>query len=258
MKLIILLATLISLFTLSACGGASNSKSDNNKRQSAELNVQLASGYIQRGQLKVAYEKLRKAIELDDEYVYAYTTMAVLKDMLGEFDEAENYYLEALDIEPKNSQLLNNYGTFLCKMDDVIKLEEAIEQFNKALRNQFYTTPQIAQANLGYCLMKNEKFYNYQKAETHLRKALKINPHMKTALIAMGELGIKTQRYLMARAYMQRYHAAATATAQSLWLQIQAENALGDQQYFIKLSRQLLDKFPRSVEAKDLMELSDK
>jgi len=258
MKLIITISIIISILTLSACGGASNNRSDKQNTDSAELNVRLASGYMQRGQLEVAKGKLIRAIELDDEYVPAYTTMAVLMDKIGEKDEAENYYLEALSIKPKNPELLNNYGTFLCQMDSREKLEEAIEQFKKALNNQFYATPQTAHANMGYCLMKHDKYHNYEESEKHLRKALKINPQMKGALITMGELGIKTRRYLMARAYMQRYHTVAPATAESLWLQIQAERALGDQQYFIKMSRQLLDKFPDSPEAKELMELSDK
>jgi type IV pilus assembly protein PilF len=257
MRLIITISIVISVLTLSACGNK-NARTDDQNSKSAELNVKLASGYIQRGQLEVAKEKLEKAIELDDEYVPAYTTMAVLMDKIGNSDEAENYYLEALDIQPKNPQLLNNYGTFLCKMDDIGKLEDAVEQFKKALKNQFYETPQTAHANLGYCLMKHKKYHNYEDSEMHLRKALKINQNMKIALITMGELGIKTKRFLMARAYMQRYHSLATATAESLWFQIQAEKALGDQQFFIKLSRQLLNKFPDAPEAKKLMELSDK
>ena len=258
MKFIITISIIISVLSLSACGGGGSTRSDAQNTKSAEVNVKMASGYIQRGQLEVAKEKLLKAIEVDDEYVPAYTTMAVLMDKIGEHDEARNYYLEALDIEPKNPELLNNYGTFLCKMDDVGKLEDAVEQFKKALKNQFYETPQTAHANLGYCLMKHKKYHNYKHSEIHLRKALKIDPQMKIALITMGELGIKTKRFLMARAYMQRYHSLATATAESLWFQIQAEKALGDQQFFIKLSRQLLNRFPDSPQAKQLMELSDK
>ena len=258
MKLITIIPVIISVLALSACGRGENLRTDDQNRKSAELNVKLASGYMQRGQLEIAKGKLEKAIELDDEYVQAYTTMAVLMDQIGEVDEARNYYLEALDIEPKNSQLLNNYGTFLCKMDDPDKLADAVEQFKKALSNQFYETPQTAHANLGYCLMKHKKYHNYEDSEMHLRKALRINSNLKIALITMGELGIKTKRFLMARAYMQRYHALTAATAESLWFQIQAEKALGDQQFFIKLSRQLLNRFSDSPEAKKLMELSDK
>ena len=250
MKIIIIMSLIGFVLSLSSCGGNKIVHSDKQNREGAELNVRLASGYIQRGQLEIAQEKLLKAIELDDEYVPAYTTLAVLKERIGESNEAENYYLEALDLQPDNPQLLNNYGSFLCKMDDVKKLEESIEQFTKALKNKFYRTPYNAHANMGYCLMKNDKYNDYWGAEEHLRKALKSQPNMSFALLSMGELGIKTKRFLMARAYMQRYHTVAAAGPDSLWLQIQAEKALGDQQYFVKLSRELKDKFPDSKETK--------
>ena len=40
-------------------------------------------------------------------------------------------------------------------------------------------------------------------------------------------------------------------------VQIQAEHALGDKKYFLKISRKLLDKFPDSKEADKLMGLSN-
>lgn len=241
--------------TLVACGGSLKQKEEAKKdKNAAVINVQLASGYIRRGDLEIAEEKLLKALEFDDRYVPAYTTMAVLKTMIGDNAEAENYYLDALDIDPRNPELHNNYGTFLCGAD---KLNEAYEQFNIALRNQFYNTPETAHANLGYCMLQAEK-PNFKLAEKHLRSGLKVNPNLSSALLAMGELGVRSNKYLMARAYMQRYHSNSTPTAYSLWLQIQAERALGDKPNFIKLSQTLLDKFPESPEAEKVMELSYK
>lgn len=225
-------------------------KKEKDQREAAKMNVQLASGYIQRGQLDVAQEKLEKAIEQDPDYVPGYTTMAVLKEMIGEPNEAENYYLDAMDVDPRNPELQNNYGQFLCKQG---KLEEAVEYLEKAIKNPFYETPEKAHANMGYCLMQGDK-PDYKKAEESLRKAIKVNPQMPAALISMGELGIKTKQYLMARAYMQRYHAISRKTPHSLWLQIQAEKALGDKKYYVELSRELIKTFPDSDEA-DLVQV---
>lgn len=240
--------------TLTACGGYNNARKTeiNDRKQSANINVQLASGYMKRGQFEVAKEKLLKAIDLDDSYVPAYTTMAVLMNGLGKVEEAKSYYLDALDIDSNNPELLNNYGTFLCQHNE---LDEAKEQFIKALNNPLYETPEVAHSNMGYCLMKNDN-PDYELIEKHLRLALTANPNMRSSLLAMGELGIKTKRYLMARAYMQRYHAISNPTSASLWLQIQAEKALGDQKHFAQLSKQLLDDFADSPEAKNLKELT--
>lgn len=255
MKLIIIITGFLLLTactTVKEGGGIPGGKP--NLQEAARINVQLASGYIKRQQYEVAQEKLKKAMDADPEYVPAYTTMAVLMDIMGEPAEAENYYLDAMDIDTRNPELRNNYGTFLCKHD---KIDEALEQFEKALKNQFYETPEKSHANMGYCLMRADN-PDYAKAEKHLRTALRKDPNMPSALIGMGELAIETRRYLMARAYMQRYHQQARPSASSLWYQIQAEHALGDRKYFLKLSRRLLKQFPESEEAKKLMELSNK
>lgn len=247
---------LLLMSTLVACSSSNTRPTEGEKRdkEAAVLNVQLASGYIRRGNLEVAQEKLLKAISFDDKYVPAYTTLAVLMNMIGDVEKAEEYYLEALDIASNDPDLHNNYGAFLCNHG---KYEEAKEQFYIALKNQFYETPEAAHSNLGYCLMQG-KTPDYNTAEKHLRQALAKNPNNGSALLAMGELGLYTKKYLMSRAYMQRYHALVRPNANSLWVQIQAEHALGDRDFFIKLSKQLLKKFPESEEANKVMELSNK
>ncbi len=243
------------LVLMTACGGGSNSKpteSERKTKESAVINVQLASGYIQRGDLEVAEQKLLKAIEHDRKYVPAYTTMAVLKSMIGDHEEAEKYYAKAIDLDPRNPELHNNYGTFLCNSG---KYEQAYEEFNQALRNKFYATPETAHANLGYCLLQADK-PNFALAERHLRSALDVDPNLSSALLAMGELGLRSNKYLMARAYMQRYHAVARPSAATLWLQIQVEHALGDKAFVHKLSKTLIEEFPESPEAAKAMELS--
>lgn len=240
---------------LSACSSTpAEKKQENNTREAAKMNVQLASGYIQRGQLEIAKGKLEKAIEQDPKFVPAYTTMAVLMEMINQPEQAEGYYKDAIDIDPLNPELQNNYGQFLCKQN---KIDDAMKYFEKVIANQFYEKPETAYSNMGYCLMQGEK-PDYKKAESYLRRAIKANPQMPSALLSMGELGIKTRQYLMARAYMQRYHAVGRKTANSLWVQIQAERALGDKKYYVELSRELLKTFPESPEAGLLMEQTKK
>ena len=245
---------IILISTLMACASTPKEIAKEKKdKDAARINVQLASGYMRRGDFQVAEEKLLKAIEFDNQYVSAYTTLAVLMTMINRPVEAQNYYLEALDLDSKDPNLHNNYGTFLCGIG---KYEEAIKEFESTLRNQFYKTPEVAHANIGYCLLQSEK-PDYVKAEKHLRKALKLRQNMPSAMLAMGELGLATKKYLMARAYTQRYHSLVKASSHSLWVQIQAEHALGDKKYFMKISQKLLDHFPESEEASKLMELSN-
>jgi type IV pilus assembly protein PilF len=243
-KLQILL--LITSFMMMACTGGRNNVRENtpaDNKSASITNVQLGVGYIKRGMFDIAEEKLNKAIEHDPTNVDAYTTMAFLMMQMKKMDEAENYYLEALDIKENNPQTHNSYGTYLCRVG---RLDEAMEEFKIAFTNPFYDTPYLAYSNAGTCLMNVR---NYDMAEKFLRKALGKQPKLADALLSMAEIGIKTKRYLMARAYAQRFHAVNKPTAESLWVQVQAEKYLGATDHYLKYAKQLLTEFPDSQQA---------
>lgn len=247
-RLITAIITAFLTLSLVACtiGGGQKTgrkKGSPNLKDAAELNIQLAVGYIQRKQYTPARGKLIKAIEQDPDNVDAYKTLAYLFALLGLKDEAETTYNEALELNPDDSELLNSYGAFLCASG---KLDEAQEYFEKAYRNPFYEALYLAESNAGSCYIKQKK---YKKAEVLLRKSLRKQAKLPGSLISMAEVGIKTERYMMARAYIQRYHAVESPSPESLWIQIQAEKALGAHDHYMKYARQLINKFPDSDEA---------
>ena len=247
MKIIKTITVLVIVLSLASCASTrtrelKKSTVGDNKAAS-EVNVQLAAGYIQRKQYEVAKQKLDKAIELDDDNVEAYKLMAYLMSGLGKNDEAEEYYQQALDVAKDDPEVHNGYGAFLCKMG---RIDDALEQFRKAYENPYYKTAYLAYSNAGSCLLQQKK---YAEAEKLLRKALKQQPKLAGALISMAEIGVKAKKFLMARAYIQRYHAVAPVSAESLWLQMQAEKALGAEDAYIEVARQLIDKFPDSPQA---------
>ena len=169
---------------------------------------------------------------------------------MKEFEAAENYYLEALDIKPNDPNIHNSYGGLLCQMG---RYDDALEEIKLAYEDPFYESPYLAYANAGTCLLDKG---DYQQAEKMLRKTLREQPNYAGALISMAEIGIKTEKYMMARAYIQRYHAIARPSAESLWLQVQSEKALGAQDHYLKYARKLLKDFPDSEEAGKLEEMA--
>ncbi len=239
---------LVIAFILVGCGGSDHvkrEKADEEKelKQASMTNVQLAVGYLKRSEYEVAQKKLLKAIEQDSSNVVAYTTMAFLLMQINKLEEAGDYYLEALDVKPDDPGLRNGYGTFLCRAG---LINEAMEQFKEAYENPFYKTAYLAYSNAGTCLLQTGR---YVLAEKMLRKALRQQPQLSGALISMAELGIKTKKYMMSRAYVQRYHAINRPSAESLWVQVQAERALGAKEHYHKYARQLLDEFPDTEQA---------
>ena len=255
MKQLIRIILIITITGLSACTTkdemvVDKKVSEPDLQQASALNVQLAIGYIDRDQLGIAQEKLEKAIEQDPDSVDAYTTMAYLKRKVHELEEAEKYYLEALDIKSTNPNIHNNYGGLFCQMG---RYDDALKEIRLAYEVPFYETPYLAYANAGTCLLDKG---DYKEAEKMLRKALHDQPSYAGALISMAEIGVKTEKFLMARAYIQRYHAVARPTAESLWLQIQSEKALGAEEHYLKYARRLLKDFPDSDEAGMLEEMA--
>ena len=243
-----IIIALLSAYILTSCSTGGNQKPEPrekvpNYKDAAEINIKLAVGYIQRQQYKPARDKLEKAIEQDPENMEGYKTLAYLYALLGLNEEAETKYNQALEINPDDSDLLNSYGTFLCTSG---KLEEAQEKFKQAYSNPFYEALYMAQSNAGSCYIKENKL---KQAEALLRKSLRVEPRLPGSLLSMAEIGLKTERYLMARAYIQRYHAVRQPGPESLWIQIQAERALGAKDHYMKYARQLITEFPDSDEA---------
>lgn len=238
----------VAAVILPACGGQNVTKKDRNKgdanlEQASLTNVQLGVGYLKRGQYEIAQNKLEKAIEQNPDNVVAYTTMAFLLMQINMMDEAEEYYLDALDIREDDPELINGYGTYLCRTE---RVDEAMAQFEKAYNNPFYKTRFLAYSNAGTCLLQAKR---YGLAEDMLRRALKSKPDLPDALLSMAELAVKTQKFMMARAYIQRFHATSRASAESLWVQVQAEKALGANEHYQKYARQLLEHFSDSEQA---------
>ncbi len=243
------LAILLTLFLAGCTTNADKSvittkkKSGPNFKEAAELNTQLAIGYIQNEQYKPARDKLEKAIKQNPDYLPAYKTLAYLYALLGLTEQAEEKYQEALDLKHDDADLSNSYGAFLCSIG---KYDEAQERLRVAYTNPFYESLYLAQSNAGSCYIKQSE---YKKAEILLRASLRKNPKLPGSLISMAEVGLKTERYLMARAYIQRYHAVKSASAESLWIQTQAEKNLGAKDHYMKYARKLIQEFPDSDEA---------
>lgn len=231
-------------FSLSGCSNNIKNNGDGaNLKQASATNLQLGIGYLRRGQYEVAQKKLLKSIKQDPDNIVAYTTMAYLMMQLNKMDKAEDYYLDALDINYNDPELSNSYGTYLCRVG---RVSDAMEQFKKAYEDPFYKTAYLSYANAGTCLLQAGK---YKFSEKMLRQALKFQPRLSGALISMAELSVRTKKFMSARAYIQRYHAINKPSAESLWVQVQAERALGAKKHYYKYARQILDEFPDSKQA---------
>ena len=212
-----------------------------------ETQPQLGVGYYEQGNLEVALEKLKKAIEVKPDYAPAHSAIALVYKEMRLYDLAEEHYREAISLNDENGGTYNNYGVFLCQID---RPEEAEKYFLKAVNLPLYRTPELAYENAGACM---RRVPDAKKAETYLDLALDINPRLPTALINMAEIRFEQNRFLSSRAYLQRFEAVSPHSAASLWLGIRIERKLGDKNAEANYKKQLQSNFPKSRQFKMML-----
>ena len=80
-----------------------------------QARVDLAAGYFRNGQMAVALEEARRAVQIDPTFADAYGLLGLIYMELDDRREAEANFQRALQLAPANPDINNNYGWFLCQ-----------------------------------------------------------------------------------------------------------------------------------------------
>ena len=242
MRIAVLVLVLVLFIT--ACTTTPGPEDEESKnRKAAETNTALGQGYMQREQYEIALEKLKRAVAFDNTYAPAHTVLAILYETIGELDLAEKEYAAAVKIDPGDGDINNNYGAFLCSIG---KGKEAYPYFQKAVKDPFYKTPEVAYANAGKCAVAQG---DLDKADVFLRQSLKYDDKLPSALISMADVSYQTGNYLRARAFLQRFGSVGAWDEDSLLLGYRIESKLGDAESANRFRSELLALFPDSSQA---------
>ena len=100
-------AALVLAFTI-----ASVSPSFADKRSDARSQVEFGINVAQRGLWREAIYRWEKAVEIDPTYAAAFNDLAVAYEHEGQLDKARKAYEKALEVEPNNAQIRQNYELF--------------------------------------------------------------------------------------------------------------------------------------------------
>lgn len=219
--------------------------------KASETNTQIGIRYLEQGDLQHAVQKLEKALKQNSRNADAHMTLGVVYEQLDETDQAREHYRRAVELQPKNSAALNNYGRFLCEHGDYDRAER---YFQRSAGNPTYETPQVPLANAGICALKHG---DSTLAEDFFLRSLKYESRFPTALIYMAQLRFQSKHFLSARGFYQRYLAVAQQTPATLWLGIRLEHELGDKDAVASYKLLLKRKFPDSTQTRRLLEWED-
>jgi type IV pilus assembly protein PilF len=210
----------------------------------ARIHTELSAGYYARGQYDVALEELNAALKEDAGYGQAYGMLGLVYSELRDDAQAERHFQRAIELNPQDPEVRNNFGWFLCQRG---REPQALGQFELALKNPFYRTPDMALVNAGRCAAR---IGDRKGAEDYFQKALTVAPGNSGAHYFLTELAYKAGDLPLARTRMRGYIASGAPSAEALLLAVCIERKLGNQPDEASYTYQLRQRYPNARELK--------
>jgi type IV pilus assembly protein PilF len=238
------------ILLLLLCGCVSttaNVPAETDDKAAARQYAQLGARYFRNGNYEMARDRLLRAIELDPRSADAHMTLALTYEQLDNERLAEQHHNLAVRYGPRNFNVRNAYAVFLCGRK---RYDDAREQFRQAAAIPDNDDPEISLTNAGVCMAQKP---DNEQAESFFREALEERPSYGEALIQMASLKYRTEDYLQARAFMQRFLATNKATPDARYLAVRTESALDDERASEEYANQLLREFPESAQARRVL-----
>jgi type IV pilus assembly protein PilF len=248
-KIVVVLACVAGLMAPVAASLASTSGTTDRKsiEQAAAINTELAVAYLKQNNLFAARDTIDKALKQNPRTAETQMTAGLVYDQLGEQKKALGFFNEAAKLGKDNPDVLNNVAVYQCRKGDRKRGEEL---FLKAAASPLYKTPAVAYANAGRCARADGR---PKDAEQYFRKALTYRADQPDTLQQLAEVTHELGNNMQSRAFLQRYFAAAPASASMLLLGYRVETALGDAAAAADYSKRLTRDFADSAEVEALL-----
>ncbi|CAB1259496.1 type IV pilus biogenesis/stability protein PilW [Vibrio cholerae] len=195
----------------------------------AEARIALGLGYLENGSMIKARENLEKALQHAPDYYRSQLSMAHYYEAVGENDSARKMYRTALSEHPKNGNVLNNFGTFLCKQGEY---DTADQYFRRAVEQPYYYLISASYENAGLCALKAGKTDN---AREYFKRAIDHDPNRLLSILQLTKMEIEAGDYTPARLRLmdlnQRYGYQKASLTLLIELEKRAGNSALEQKY---------------------------
>lgn len=209
-----LILTALSVL-VSACQTTQTTTTVNEDKKitAAKINDQLGIAYLQRNDLQRAKQKFLLALDEAPGIPETWYSMAYFLESTGNQTQAKEHYLKAVALAPTRGDVLNNYGTYLCRNGDY---QGAVNNFIKATEDTKYLDQAGAYENAGLCAAK---IPNSKSAQIYFDRALAEDPKRPTSLIELAELNFKQGDYDSAKNRLTQFLEISAPTVQSYLLE---------------------------------------
>lgn len=218
------------------------SQDESEARRRAHIRLELAANYFESGQTTVALDEVKQSLATDPTYADAYNLRGLIYMRLNDYAQAEDNFRLALNIRSNDSGILHNYAWLLCQQE---KYAEADQQFDRVLTNPTYAARSKTLMAQGLCRARAGE---NEKAEKALAKSYELDAGNPIVAYNLASLLLQRGDLVRAQFYIRRLNNSDLANAESLWLGIKVEHALGDSVALRQLASQLKRRFSDSRE----------
>ncbi len=238
----VLLVVVAALFVTGCVSEGGKPKRPVDKVKSLDLHIQLARGYIDRGNRESARHHWRKAVDIDKNSPEATETMARLYQLEGESKLAEETFKKAIKAKKNFTLARNDFGVFLFGAK---RYEEALAQFELAASDLDYDGRAGALVNVGRTALLLGKS---DRAKAAFEHASVLDRSSADAHIELADINFQTKDYAKAKDHLDRFQATGQQSPRALLLGIRLERVFGNKDKEASYLLVLKNRFPYSKE----------
>jgi type IV pilus assembly protein PilF len=205
--------------------------------------LELAALHFSRGNYETALQEVNLALAAKPDLGPAYNLRGLIQAAMGEERLADESFLRALALNPRDADAMHNRGWVFCQFR---RFDEANALFDQAVAQPQYRDPIRTLIAQGVCHARAGKL---ELAEQKLSRAFELDATNPTAAINLAEVLYRRGDYERARFYIRRVNGRDEfSSAQSLWLALRIENRLGNRPGVEEFGRELRNRFPQAPE----------
>jgi type IV pilus assembly protein PilF len=212
-------------------------------RRRARIRMELAVGYFEQGQTKVALDEVKQVIAADPTFPDAYNLRGLIYMRLNDMGQAEDSFRRAVSLNPQDPSVQHNYGWMLCQQ---ARYDEAQRAFDVAMANPLYAGRAKTLMAQGLCQARAGRVV---EAERSLARSYELDAGNPVTGYNLAVLLYKRGDLARAQFYIRRLNNSEDANSETLWLGIRVERRLADRVAMLQLTEQLKKRFPQSREA---------
>ncbi|MFQ3235475.1 MAG: type IV pilus assembly protein PilF [Paraglaciecola sp.] len=236
------------LLLLNACSNRIDPNNQNfDKNKAAKTRLSLGLTYLENGNFSQAKFNLDKALEFAPQSAQSHYGMAYYYQTVEEYTSAEQSYQQAMDLAPRDADIANSYGAYLCARGEYAK---AKAYFFKAINSNSYISSAETYENLALCSQSQGQL---QDAIEYLDSALNHQPGRGKSLFLLAEMLLANQQLDAAKDALRRYDKVSEVSAESLWLASRIEQAAGKEHAASDYANMIVSLYPSHVPAKNYL-----